>query len=76
VADQVVERHRGDHRRVAERLKFQVADVYGALELEDDQSPFPVDAQRVDAPLGVSEGPELLRHDEHVIGDRVDTSTK
>jgi hypothetical protein len=39
MANQVVERHRGDHRRVAECLEFQVATVQGALELENDQQP-------------------------------------
>ena len=46
------------------------------LKLEDDQPTFPVDAQQADASLGVGEGPEFLRHNEHVVGDRVDTGTQ
>lgn len=76
MANEVVERHRGNHRRVAECLKFQTAAVRGSLELKDHQLAFAVDAEQIDATFGSSEGTELLRHDEHVIGDRVDPGTQ
>ncbi len=67
MAYQVIECHRRNHRRVAERLKFQMTAVRRALQFEDDQVPCPVDPERIDPPPGVGEGSELLRHDQHVV---------
>lgn len=44
-----------------------------ALELKDNQVPFPVDTEKINTASHISERPELLRHDEHIVDDRVDT---
>jgi hypothetical protein len=38
--------------------------------------PFPVDPEKIHPPPGVGEGSELLCHDQHVVGDRIDARTQ
>jgi hypothetical protein len=66
-ADEVFEGHRRDRRRVAERLKFHVPAVAGALELHHDEPAFTVDTQQIDASVAALEVAELLSHNQQAV---------
>lgn len=69
VIDQVGERHGRDHRRVAQRLQFEMPAVRGALEFDHYESTLAIDPEQIDPSLGLSERPELLGDDQDVVGD-------
>ena len=58
--DYLIERHRGDHRSVADRLKLHVAAVLGAFQFDHDQIRFLVDREQVDAAMRVFPTAKLL----------------
>ena len=71
-ADGLLERHRGDHRGVADRLEFHVPAVLGTLQLDDDEVGVLVDAEEVDPPVARVPVAELLGDDQRVGRDDVE----
>jgi hypothetical protein len=59
VVRDIVERHRRDERRVAQRLKLHVPTVGGALQLYDDQRTVLVQGERSIRRLALSKSPYL-----------------
>lgn len=70
--DDVPERHRGDHCRVAESLEVHMAAVLGPLEFDDHELPCLVDGEQVDPAARVLPLAELLRDDQQVVAEHVD----
>ncbi len=70
--DGLVEGHGRNHRGVAQRLQFHVAAILIALEFDDDEPGFAVEAEQVDAAGAVGPIGELLRQHEQAVLQRID----
>lgn len=66
-ADQVVERHGGDHGCIPQSLELHVPSVARSLEFHDDGARLAIDAKQIDSAVRVIECTELLRNDKEVV---------